>query len=72
MLDWLEVDWIMLAPFVEVGRVAERWSPSALHDDMNASAGIGFRAMAKHVVLRLDTAYSSEGARVQMMIHHPF
>jgi hypothetical protein len=71
-LDWLEVDWIMFAPFLEIGRVAESWSVRSLHSDMNWSAGVGFRAMAKHVVLRFDTAFSPEGARVQMMIHHPF
>jgi hypothetical protein len=72
VLDWLEVDWIMFAPFVEVGRVAEHWSVSALHRDMKWSAGVGLRAMAKHVVLRIDTAYSPEGMRVQMMVLHPF
>ncbi len=71
-LDRLEVDWIMFAPFVELGRVAERWSVNSLHSDMNWSVGVGFRAMAKHVVLRIDTAFSEEGGRVQMMVHHPF
>lgn len=68
----LEIDWIMFAPFIELGRVAERWSISELHEDMDWSAGVGFRAMAKHTVMRIDTALSSEGSRIQMMIHHPF
>lgn len=67
-----EVDWIMLAPFIEVGRVADHWSVSDLHRDMDVSGGIGIRGMAKHVVLRVDTAFSDEGSRVQMMVHHPF
>ena len=62
----------MFAPFVEVGRVAESWSLSDLHEDMKVSGGLGFRAMAKHTVLRIDSAFSSEGMRFQMMISHPF
>jgi hypothetical protein len=72
ILEWLEIDWIMFAPFVEFGRVADHWSVRELHRDMNWSAGLGLRAMAKHVVLRLDTGVSEEGAKFQMMVQHSF
>ena len=72
VLDWLGIDWIMFAPFVEVGRVADQWSIKELHRNMKWSAGVGVRAMAKHVVLRLDTGISEEGAALQMMIQHSF
>lgn len=72
ILEWLEIDWIMFAPFVEIGRVADHWSVSELHRHMKWCAGVGVRAMAKHVVLRLDTAASEEGTGVQMMVMHSF
>lgn len=68
VLAWLEIDWLMFAPFVEIGGVAEKWSISDLHRDMNWCAGVGVRAMARHVVLRLGTAASEEGMRVEMMV----
>ena len=71
-LDGLKVDWIMFAPFIEIGRVADHWSFSELHSNLKWSAGVGFRIMATHTVLRLDTAASDEGMRVQMMVQHPF
>ena len=71
-LDRLNVDWIMFAPFIEIGRVADHWSFSELHSNLKWSAGVGLRIMATHTVLRLDTAASDEGMRVQMMVQHPF
>jgi len=71
-LKRLEVDWIMFVPFIEIGRVSERWALSELHSDMKWSAGIGFRAMMKHTVIRIDTGVSDEGMQVQMMVAHPF
>lgn len=62
----------MFVPFIEIGGVSERWSLSELHSDINWSAGVGFRAMAKHTVIRIDTGVSEEGMQVQMMVQHPF
>ena len=72
ILEWLDIDWIMFAPFAEIGRVADHWSVSELHRDMKWCAGVGVRAMAKHVVLRLDTGVSEEGTKFQMMVQHSF
>ena len=72
ILGGLEVDWIMFVPCIEIGRVAEQWSIDELHSDMKWSAGVGFRAMAKHVVLRLDVGVSDEGMQAQMFVQHPF
>jgi hypothetical protein len=66
------VDWWQAVGFVEVGRVAERWSVSRLHDDMKWSAGVGLRFFVNHLVVRADVAFSREGGEVQMMIAHPF
>ena len=39
---------------------------------MKWDAGVGLRAMAKSLVIRLDFAGSPEGAAVQMMVGQPF
>jgi hypothetical protein len=57
---------------VEVGRVAPEWSFSRLHSDMKWDAGLGVRAWAQGIVIRIDTAYSNEGVGLQMMIAQPF
>jgi hypothetical protein len=68
----LEIAWWQWVPFVEVGRVAPTWSFDELHSDMKWDAGFGVRAMAKGLVLRIDTAVSEEGFGVQMMVSQPF
>jgi hypothetical protein len=74
--DWLQrqldVQWIQLVPFVEVGRVASEYNLERLHSDMKWDAGLGFRFLAKGLVLRIDSAYGDEGLGVQMMISQPF
>jgi hypothetical protein len=39
---------------------------------MQWNAGMGIRAWAKGLVVRVDTAYSNEGIGLQMMISQPF
>jgi len=43
-----------------------------LHSDMKWDLGFGVRAMAKGLVVRIDTAVSDEGLQVQMMVSQPF
>ncbi len=69
---YVGVQWIQLAPFIEVGRVAPHWNADALHEDMQWSAGMGVRVWAKGLVGRIDTAFSEEGMGIQMMISQPF
>ena len=69
---YIDVSWLQIVPFVEVGRVAPTWSVEELHEDMKWDAGLGFRAMAKGIVVRVDAAFSEEGSNVQMMVGHPF
>ena len=69
---YLEIAWWQWVPFVEVGRVAPSWSLDELHSDMKWDVGFGVRAMAKGLVVRIDTAVSEEGLRVQMMVSQPF
>ena len=73
---WLQkhvgVQWIQLAPFAELGRVAPSWNLDELHSDMKWSLGFGLRAWARGIVARIDTAFSDEDFKVQMMIGQPF
>ena len=71
-LDWLDIAWIQLVPFVEVGRVARAWNLSELHSDMKLDVGVGLRALVKGLVVRVDIAASEEEVGVQMMVGHPF
>ncbi|MBW2245668.1 MAG: BamA/TamA family outer membrane protein [Deltaproteobacteria bacterium] len=69
---YLDIAWWQWVPFVEVGRVAPSWSMSELHSSMKWDVGFGIRAMAKGLVVRVDTAVSKEEFGVQMMVGHPF
>ena len=66
------VEWLQFVTFAEMGRVAPTWNIEELHTDMKWDLGLGIRAWAKGFVVRLDSAFSDEGAEVQMMISHPF
>jgi hypothetical protein len=68
----LQMAWWQLVPFVEVGRVAEKWTVNELHSDMKWDVGLGLRAMVKGLVVRLDMAVSKEDFGVQMMVSQPF
>jgi hypothetical protein len=57
---------------VEVGRVAPEWRFSRLHPDIKWDVGLGIRASAQGIVVRIDAAYSDEGVGVQMIISPPF
>jgi hypothetical protein len=55
-----------------IGRVAPEWNLYTLHTDMKWCLGLGFRAWAKDLVARIDTAVSDEDFKVQMMVSQPF
>ena len=69
---YVGIEWLQFVPFVEFGRVASKWNIKKLHSDMKWDAGLGIRALAKGIVIRIDTALSDEGVGVQMMISQPF
>ena len=73
---WLQkyggIQWLQFVPFVDVGSVAPTWRLDELHSDMKWDVGLGIRAWAKELVVRVDTAVSDEEVGVQMMVSHPF
>jgi hypothetical protein len=70
--QYIGIQWVQFVPFVEAGRVATSWSFSELNSGMKWDAGLGFRAMAKGLVVRIDLAGSSEGGSVAMMVSQPY
>jgi len=74
--SWIQqhvgVQWLQFVPFVEAGRVAPFWQLDELHSEMKWDVGLGIRAWAMGIVVRLDSAFSEEGGRVQMMVSQPF
>jgi outer membrane protein assembly factor BamA len=69
---YVGIQWLQFVPFVEVGRVAPDWDLYRLHSDMKWDVGLGIRAWAQGIVIRIDSAYSNEDFGVQMMIAQPF
>ena len=72
VINYFDVDWFQIVPFVEAGRVADQYNTELFTEDLKFDAGIGLRAMAFRTVFRLDLAASDEGAAVTVMISQPF
>jgi hypothetical protein len=68
----LNVHWLQLAVFGELGRVAPEWNLETLHTDMKWSVGGGIRMFMNNLILRLDGANSEEGFYIQMFVDHAF
>jgi len=68
----LNVHWLQLAVFGELGRVAPEWNVSTLHTDMKWSTGAGIRVFMNNLLLRMDAALSREGLYIQMFVDHAF
>lgn len=68
----LDVDWLQLVGFGDLGRVADEYKLDTLHRDMKWSAGAGLRVMVNHLVVRFDVAASEEDVITQVFISHPW
>jgi outer membrane protein assembly factor BamA len=65
------VDWFQVVPFVEVGRVNDKYNTDLLKD-LKYDAGISLRAFAAELPVRLDVGFSEEGVNMWVMIRQPF
>ncbi len=72
MLDRFGIDFTQLVGFVEAGRVAPEFDLGELHEDLKYTVGVGFRASAQGLLVRVDLGASDEGAQVQMFVNQPF
>jgi hypothetical protein len=76
-IEWVQkylgIAWWQWVPFVEAGRVAPDWDLATLHSAMKFDAGLGVRAVAKGIVIRIDAAVGNAGNYgVQMFVGQPF
>jgi outer membrane protein assembly factor BamA len=71
-LNYFEIDWWQVVPFVELGRVGPKYNSELFFEDLKWSAGIGLRVMAFRTPVRLDIARSAEGTSVWAMVSQPF
>ena len=67
-----QLDWWQFVAFVEAGRVADTWSISELHSDMQWDVGLGLRAMLAKNVFRLDLAYAEDSFGMWAMVGQAF
>jgi hypothetical protein len=72
IINYFDVDWFQVVPFVEAGRVNDEYNADLFTKDLKWDVGIGLRAMAFRSVFRLDFAVSEEGGAVVAMISQPF
>jgi outer membrane translocation and assembly module TamA len=72
LLNYFEIDWWQVVPFVELGRVGPKYDSELFFKDLKWSAGIGLRLMAFRTPVRLDIATSAEGLSIWAMVSQPF
>jgi hypothetical protein len=72
LINKLHIPWWEWIMFMEVGRVADKWSLSDLHENMKVSVGAGIRLQVEGLIIRVDGAASEEGASAQMFFGHTF
>ncbi len=72
LLNYFEVDWIQLAPFIEAGRVGPAYESNLFYEDLKYSIGIDLRLMAFRNVFRIGWAFTEEGNQIWAMIGQPF
>lgn len=72
LLDYFQIDWWQVVPFVEAGRVSAKYNSDLYFKDLKWDAGVGLRLMAFRTVVRVDFAVGEEGGSVYAMVSHPF
>lgn len=72
LLNYFEIDWWQVVPFIEAGRVASEYNTELYYKDLRWDVGVGIRLMAFRAVVRLDIAVGEEGGTAWAMISQPF
>jgi Omp85 superfamily domain len=72
LLNYFQIDWWQVAPFIEAGRVGPDYDADLFFKDLKWDVGVGLRLMAFRAVVRLDFAVGEEGAAAWAMISQPF
>lgn len=71
-MEYFQIDWWQVVPFVEAGRVGPDYDSDLFFKDLKWDVGLGIRLMAFRAVVRLDMAYGKEGAAAWAMVEQPF
>jgi len=72
VLNYFQIDWWQIAPFIEAGRVAPSYNSDLYFKDLKWNIGVGIRLMTFRAVVRLDIAVGEEGGTVWAMFSQPF
>jgi len=72
ILNYFQIDWWQVAPFIEAGRVGPDYDTDLFFKDLKWDVGVGIRLMAFRAVVRLDFAVGEEGGAAWAMISQPF
>lgn len=72
LLNYFQIDWWQVVPFIEAGRVAPDYNTDLYFKDLKWNVGVGLRLMTFRAVARLDIAVGEEGGTVWAMISQPF
>ncbi|PMH42381.1 hypothetical protein BCU68_14295 [Vibrio sp. 10N.286.49.B3] len=67
-----DIPWWQWVVFADVGRVADEYNLSTLHNDMQWSAGGAVRFQVEGIVVRAEIARGDEGNLFRIMINQPF
>lgn len=72
LVEKLYIPWWQWVAFAEVGRVADDYDLSELHEDMQWNAGAGVRMNVLGVTVRADFAAAEDTFGVQMTVGQPW
>lgn len=72
VFDWYKVPWWQWVLFTDVGRVADEYDVSELHENMQVSYGGAVRFQVEGVVVRAEMAWGDEESMFRVMVNQPF
>lgn len=72
VFDWYKVPWWQWVLFTDVGRVADDYDVSELHENMQTSYGGAVRIQVEGVVVRAEMAWGDEESMFRVMVNQPF
>ena len=72
VFDWYKVPWWQWVLFTDVGRVADEYDVSELHENMQVSYGGAVRIQVEGVVVRAEMAWGDEESMFRVMVNQPF
>lgn len=72
VFNWYNVPWWQWVLFTDVGRVADDYDISELHEDMQVSYGGAVRFQVEGVVVRAEMAWGDEESLFRVMVNQPF